>query len=1029
MPIPNPHGKGEKVVDFLSRGEYTSANVTEYLQGRSPYDNLFEAAWKGLSGKRRLTYIDITDNVPLGIALGFALDPFTWIPVGAPGKIARATGVPSAIQRGVLRLAAASPEFKKAVDAGRYAARFVSGGHYASFKASMNYDEAADALKLLKVPSNLVDEVSDGTKTVDQALDFLTQKGFGAEQLDKARANLHKVRDVDAMVSVFKDMGLTNKGIQREAHDFFVDKAHVLHDADEATRLKITDLVERNAPVVKEGVAVLPSEGISLFEDVLGKQRVQEIIAEHGGTIKVAKRASRMPSTAWKNTGLNDGLTLPPAYGAMDDIAEKVTHTFGQLDIPPVHEMPEFQVLLEESLAEMNPMFKGFGERVTYINTKLVEEVQQKLGTLQREVLQNFQETTGLGWVPHQNLGKSLKELADAEVPIKRTFMARMQGVIDEYTADLKATGLADDVIEAQVTDFKYAIDKAISVTQKQVLEGADPMLEFMAEATKLMQKYPAIGPALGKMRKIIESTQQFRKAFGTLNDITKLTAEKGFKAFETNFAELMYRHEVKLKLALNYHDSLQKIMAITPDIIQPTKEGVKAAPGWLNISDPVLGHYMIKKGYEETFSSMFGMVRGTNPEWRKFLDAWDKGTGYWKYTTLIPFGKFHIRNWVSENMLNSLAGMPMYRIEYNTAAKIWWNAKINKIPEAMEQYNEMVKLGIIGGGFFASELGIKPVLVRGKIMQSKVWGAPMRTMERFGSFTEDVPRMAQFMYGKNKGAKWLAGRGFTGPTLDNAAVKYVRKFHPVYDDFTMFEEKVLRRVFPFYSWTRFNMPLHMRMFVENPSHYVRIEKMRKGITALAGGKLPEDFSPEYIQEGYAVGIGGGPNKRNYFLLKNWLPEADLLDLTSLDNMLHKGLNLLHPIKVVGEIAWAKDSFTGQKLPRVPGATVNFFGMKVNPRYVQIFKPIRAIQEVNRFWWGTDDPIEARLIYHIVGRNYEIDVKESKRYLYYRMKDMVDELNKGVSNAKRNDDPKTAIRLQAQIKKLQAEMKKLPHKK
>ena len=54
-----PVGSFEKVVDVLRRGEYASASVAQYLgegqkPGGSPYDNIFSAAWGGLTGKNRI---------------------------------------------------------------------------------------------------------------------------------------------------------------------------------------------------------------------------------------------------------------------------------------------------------------------------------------------------------------------------------------------------------------------------------------------------------------------------------------------------------------------------------------------------------------------------------------------------------------------------------------------------------------------------------------------------------------------------------------------------------------------------------------------------------------------------------------------------------------------------------------------------------------------------------------------------------------------------------------------------------------
>ena len=196
-----------------------------------------------------------------------------------------------------------------------------------------------------------------------------------------------------------------------------------------------------------------------------------------------------------------------------------------------------------------------------------------------------------------------------------------------------------------------------------------------------------------------------------------------------------------------------------------------------------------------------------------------------------------------------------------------------------------------------------------------KIVGAGLSGMERVGDFTEAVPRLAMHMWAKDKGAKWLARRGVrvakdaTPDQIHKAAASVVRKHHAIYDSFTPFEQKGMRRLMPFYSWTRFNLPLHIEMMVQNPKHYANIERARQAITRARGAEGPDEWTPEYIREGYAIGWSKKPGKRTYLLMKNWLPHADISDILSIDKFKDRFLQMLHPIKVVPEVVWGYDTF------------------------------------------------------------------------------------------------------------------------
>lgn len=67
----------------------------------------------------------------------------------------------------------------------------------------------------------------------------------------------------------------------------------------------------------------------------------------------------------------------------------------------------------------------------------------------------------------------------------------------------------------------------------------------------------------------------------------------------------------------------------------------------------------------------------------------------------------------------------------------------------------------------------------------------------------------------------------------------------------TGFEQDVMRRAVPFYSWTRFNLPLQLRMLVEHPERYVNMARAARGVEKTLGGPRPDESQwSDYERDG-----------------------------------------------------------------------------------------------------------------------------------------------------------------------------------
>ena len=135
--------------------------------------------------------------------------------------------------------------------------------------------------------------------------------------------------------------------------------------------------------------------------------------------------------------------------------------------------------------------------------------------------------------------------------------------------------------------------------------------------------------------------------------------------------------------------------------------------------------------------------------------------------------------------------------------------------------------------------------------------------MGRVAEETSHVPRLAQFLH-------HMQDPKFTGKyrTLDEAAqaaTTSVRKYHPDVTSLSASGQQVMRRIMPFYAWTRLATPVILEGLLTRPNSLTALPKFNYGVNELTGGdptSIAEPFSstrllPNFVRD--QVGYAGGP--------------------------------------------------------------------------------------------------------------------------------------------------------------------------
>ena len=191
------------------------------------------------------------------------------------------------------------------------------------------------------------------------------------------------------------------------------------------------------------------------------------------------------------------------------------------------------------------------------------------------------------------------------------------------------------------------------------------------------------------------------------------------------------------------------------------------------------------------------------------------------------------------------------------------------------------------------------------------VWGreeskfAPVVAGGKISELIDDTNKFALFLQ-----------RRMTGHST-GAAWEDVIKRHYNFANLTGFEKSVMRRIVPFYSWMRQNVPSTLKRLIDQPGG-------AEALTAKAFvSQRSEEFIPEYVGEGLAIPLTAEQGGVQRFLSRSGLQFEDALKvLGDIGNTKTLG-NLTPLLKVPLEFATGTQLHTGRPLEDLQSVTGN----------------------------------------------------------------------------------------------------------
>lgn len=379
---------------------------------------------------------------------------------------------------------------------------------------------------------------------------------------------------------------------------------------------------------------------------------------------------------------------------------------------------------------------------------------------------------------------------------------------------------------------------------------------------------------------------------------------------------------------------------------------------GWdysvTDFMDPDTGKFVVPKGIRESTelaghlfpAEIAGLAddvkRGAFREEsvEGILKHFDHYQGIWKSWTLAVFPRWHVVNMIG-NTLNSSMSQTAPGMQDWVAAKRLQRAVADADFTALKRiriggtdgesfWREARRNAVMGFGHMGGEQAMQTVTERlkpGKWLAVGQESKLVRGGFGIGEMIEDHARLS--LYASSRRA---------GLSPQDAAME-VKKYLFDYADLTDFEKNVMKRLLPFATWTRKNVPLQLSEFITRPGHRWSLKVARATRDDESNEELR--WAPKWLRESQPAKVAG-----RYMLLQNILPAADAAGFVS--DPARQGRQMLSPfISTPLELMSGTDWMRDRPIEQIPGEKRALFGQPISAPLVHVAEKIRAIKALS----------------------------------------------------------------------------------
>ncbi|MHC4557763.1 MAG: hypothetical protein ACYS80_10725 [Planctomycetota bacterium] len=521
-------------------------------------------------------------------------------------------------------------------------------------------------------------------------------------------------------------------------------------------------------------------------------------------------------------------------------------------------------------------------------------------------------------------------------------------------------------------------------------------------------------------MRDVSPAGLMKRKQKGTLGELVE---KHGEDVYETSLPVIMGHTASELAHAEAAHKYLMKVVdkvGVRKSTLIPSE---KIPKGFVPVKANLvgLGDAYVPKYLESEVIKLQKAITGIDEVSHGILGAFDAGTNWFRRTTLFIFPNYHIRNQVGDWWLNHVAGDVRYG-DYVKSGAMITRKMFNKATDEDNAIFQMMQARNVLEGGMAAEVGntmtgsLKRAWMNGSWVPLAARWKPIEAGIFFSAWQSNFNKTAHFL-----------SRIRNGFSPDEAALSVKKHlFQYGREGLSTFEQNVMRRMIPFYTWMRKNLPRQMEALIQRPGKFANLGKFIESVEGLYGPQPVEKWMSEFMRQGAPVYLGESdvPGQSRYFLLKNWLPAADLLQLEDPINEVISMTNpfLKEPLQQL--VNW--DFFFEDKITRVPedfnpvgGELDNFLSMTLNKRLSHLMKNVRLLNTLDKLnplgMFGEDrphhvDPDETtRWIRITLGRMYPYDPNVARIFYERNFKEKIAQLRGLIAKSAQRGNQKEAL--------------------
>lgn len=461
---------------------------------------------------------------------------------------------------------------------------------------------------------------------------------------------------------------------------------------------------------------------------------------------------------------------------------------------------------------------------------------------------------------------------------------------------------------------------------------------------------------------------------------------------------------------------------------------GLSKAPSfWQELPESITKLNPSLKGLKFDPEVMSEITRVTsqylNPqEARIFMRAFDVVQNSWKKWTLVLFPKYHLRNMVGNLWNNHLAGVSvksypkaqaiqMYRKYKNTKGIMNKTVltelkKFGITPQMADDYIiQAEKTGVLGRGWYAAD--IETSIERTMKGQKGLIGRGMA----FGSTIENNARLAHFLDRLDKGDDAMS-----------AAIS-VKKFLFDYGNLTAFEKQVMKRLFPFYTWTRKNIPLQLEQIWKQPQKFAPL-------AAPLRNRDPQDllrlkYARPQLYERLPVELKRTADTVTYVPLEGLIPVGDLAKMVRPQEIF---IELLTPyLRAPIELTMNKSFYFESEIQRYPKETQELLRMdipvKLKYTLTTVLPQARMLNEINKLVRKQIRKEELtageQAFAQSLSSLYKVNLKDLRDRALRRVENKMQDLKRGAFWAKRYERTKEGQRIRQTYNELRQLIKRI----